>query len=403
MAPMIVFVAVVLGLVLRRMTPEERRRMLHLILGALRFAWQAVTKAPPGSEGFQEALRVRTRWAFVTLGLAVVNVAVFLGMLFGAGAFSDPQTIIGWGGGIGTRTTNGEWWRLGTAMFVHWGILHLVADLAGLVQTGRLLERLVGPFAFSAVFVASGLLAAVWGVAVHPVSVTVGASGAIFGLYGLLIATLLWGLVERSASAIPFAALKGLWPGIAIFLVYHVVTEGLVSSSMQAGLVVGFVCGAVLTGRVISHKPPVRRVCAALAATVGIVVICAAPLRGLADINGEVALVKQMETRTATAYDSAVVRFQKGRMDAKELAALAEAIASEMEVLNTHLASISNVPRDHQSLFTAISDYVKLREDSWRLRAEGLRAGQMATLQKADIAQRAALTALEQTSASERN
>jgi hypothetical protein len=61
------------------------------------------------------------------------------------------------------------------------------------------------------------------------------------------------------------------------------------------------------------------------------------------------------------------------------------------------------VPRDHQSLFTDISDYVKLREDSWRLRAEGLRAGQMATLQKADIAQRAALTALEQTSASERN
>jgi rhomboid protease GluP len=403
MAPMIVFVAVVLALVVRRMSPEERVRALRTIINALRFAWNAVMRAPSGSEGFQEALRARTRWAFVTLGLAVTYVVVCVGMLFGAGAFSDPQTIVNWGGSIGTRTTNGEWWRLGTSLFVHWGFLHLVADLAGLVQTGRLLERLVGPFAFGAVYIASGLLAAVWGVAVHPVSVTAGASGAIFGLYGLLIATLLWGLVERSAATIPFAALKGLWPGVAIFLVYHDVTEGLVSPSLQAGLVVGFICGVVLAGRVISHKPPVRRVCAALAAAVGIVVICAAPLRGLADINGEVALVKQMETRTATAYDSAVVRFQKGRIDAKELAALAEAIASEMEVLKTHLVTISNVPRDHQSLFTAISEYVKLREDSWRLRAEGLRAGQMATLQKADIAQRAALTALERTDASEQN
>jgi rhomboid protease GluP len=397
MAPMIVFLAVVLGLVLRRMTPEERLRVLHVILGALRFAWDAVMKAPSGSEGFHEALRTRTRWAFVTLGLIAVNVAVFVGMLFGAGAFSDPQTIISWGGGLGTRTTNGEWWRLATAMFVHWGVLHLVADLAGLVQTGRLLERLVGPFAFAAVYIASGLLGAVWGLSVHPVSVAAGASGAIFGLYGLMFATLIWGLVERSAATIPFAALKGLWPGIAIFFVYHVVTEGLVSPSMQAGLLVGFVCGAVLTGKVISHKPPVRRVWAALAATLGIVVIFAAPLRGLADISGEVALVKEVEARTATTYDRAVARFQKGRVDAKELAALADAIASEIEVVKTHLATVTNVPRDHQTLFAAISEYAQLREDSWRLRAEGLRAGQMATLQKADSAQRAALTALERT------
>jgi rhomboid protease GluP len=397
MAPMIVFVAVVLALVFRRMTPEERVRTLRAALSAARFGWNAVMKAPSGSEAFFEALRARTRWALVTLGLVAAHVAVFAGMLFGAGAFSDQQTIVDWGGSIGTRTTNGEWWRLGTAMFVHWGFLHLLADLAGLVQTGRLLERLVGPLAFTAVYVTSGVLAAVWGLSEHPVSVTAGAAGAIFGLYGLLAAALIWGLVERTAATIPFAALKGLWPGVAIFLVYHVVTEGLVSPSMQAGLVVGFVGGVVLAGRVISRKPPIRRVCAALAATVAIVVVLAAPLRGLADISGEVALVKQTEARTAAAYDTAVTRFQKGRLDAKELAALADAFASEMAVLQAHLASVSNVPRDHQSIFAAISEYVELREDSWRLRAKGLRAGHMATLQQADVAQRAALTALERT------
>jgi len=400
---MMVFLAVVLGLVLRGMTPGERTRLLYVVVGALRFLWVAVTKAPDGSEPFQEALRARTRWALVTAGLVAVNLTVYVLMLFGSGELSDPQTIVSWGGSLGTRTTNGEWGRLVTMMFVHWGLLHLVADLAGLVQTGRLLERLVGPFAFAAVYLASGILASLWSLATHPVSVAAGAAGAVFGLYGLLLASLGWGLVQRSAMTIPFAALKGLWPGAAVFVVYNLLTEGLFSVSMQAGLVVGLVSGMVLAGRVISQKPPVRRVCAALAATVAVVVVFAAPLRGLADITGEVARVAEIEHRTASAYDAAVARFRSGRIDAKELAGLAEAIASELQSSRTRLASIGNVPHEHQTMLADVTEYARLREESWRLRAEGLRAGRLPTLQKADIAQSRALAALSRTGSAAQN
>jgi hypothetical protein len=159
----------------------------------------------------------------------------------------------------------------------------------------------------------------------------------------------------------------------------------------------------VLAGRVISQKPPVRRVCAALAATVAVVVVFAAPLRGLADITGEVARVEEIEHRTASAYDAAVARFRSGRIDAKELAGLAETIASELQSSRTRLASIANVPHEHQTMLAEVTEYARLREESWQLRARGLRAGQLPTLQKADIAQSGALAALSRTGSAGQN
>ena len=147
-------------------------------------------------------------------------------------------------------------------MFVHVGVVHLIAEIAGLVQVGLLVERLVGRSAFAVVYVAAGVLAGVWNLTLHPVSIHAGAAGAIFGIYGLLLASLMLGLVQRSTLTVPVSVLKGLWPGVAVFSVYNMLTEGIFSEAMQAGLVVGFTGGMLLAGRVISDKPPVRRVCA---------------------------------------------------------------------------------------------------------------------------------------------
>ena len=93
-------------------------------------------------------------------------------------------------------------------MFVHWGLLHLIADVAGFAQIGRLTERLVGPTTFAFVFVAAGLVSGLRELSVHPVAVNAGASGGVFGVYGLLIATCAWGWVRRSPLTIPVAVLK---------------------------------------------------------------------------------------------------------------------------------------------------------------------------------------------------
>ncbi len=398
MLAILVFVVVVLGFALRAMSSEERVQFGRTVLRGLVFIKDAIAKPPSGGERFYAALKARTRWTLVTPAIVAAYLVVFV-LLAGSGDLGDPRTIISWGGSIGPRTTNGEWWRLGAATFVHVGVIHLVAELAGLVQVGLVVERLVGRLAFAVVYAASGVLAGVWSLTLHPVSVQAGAAGAIFGVYGLLLASLVLGLAQRSALTVPVNVLKGLLPGVAVFIVYNMLTEGAFSEAMQAGLVVGFTGGMLIAGRVISDKPPARRVCAVLATAVAIVVALASPLRGFADVSSEVARVKDGEERTARSYDTAVDRFKAGRMTTQELARIADRIVTELQSIHTQLVSLDNVPAEHWPMIEKASQYLTLRQDSWRLRAEGLRAGRPRTLQQADAAANSALAALESATA----
>lgn len=394
MVAILVFVGVVLGVVLKGMSSEERWRFGQAVVDGLVFIKDSIAKPPSGGEAFYKALKGRTRWAVVTPAIVGTYLVVFGGLLAGSGGIGDPRTLIDWGSSIGPRTTNDEWWRLATAMFIHVGVIHLIAEMAGLVQVGLLVERLVGRLAFAVVYIASGVLAGLWSLTLHPVSVQAGAAGAIFGIYGLLIATLLLGLVQRSSLAVPPRVLLGLWPGVAMFLAYNVLSQGVFNEAMQAGLVVGFTGGMLISGRVISEKPPVRRVGAVLAATVAIIVTLASPLRGFADISGEIARVKDGEERTVRTYDTAVDRFKAGRISAQELARIADRIVGELQSIQTKLVSLDNVPAEHWPMVEKACEYLKLRQDSWRLRAEGLRAGRARTLQEADVAEHSALAAL---------
>jgi hypothetical protein len=132
-----------------------------------------------------------------------------------------------------------------------------------------------------------------------------------------------------------------------------------------------------------------------MAATVAIVVVFAAPLRGLADVTDDVARVRAVEERSARSYDAAVDRFKRGRLSAGELAAFADRIVPELQSIQSELASLGNIPPEHWPMIQKASEYLRLRQDSWRLRAEGLRAGRSRTLQEADAAERSALAALD--------
>jgi rhomboid protease GluP len=385
MLPMILFLAVVAGLFIRKLTPEERIQLVHTIVGHARrataLARNYVTSTPPGCDEFYAALRERTRWALVTPALLAAYGAIYLLMIWGESSGTHEQLLVHWGGNLGPRTTNGEWWRLASAMFIHWGLLHLIADMAGLARVGLLTERLVGPTAFAVVYIAAGLIAGLRDLSAHPVAVTAGASGAIFGVYGLLIATLVSGWVLRSPLTIPLGVLKGIWPGAVLFLVYNIVAEGFFTESMTSGLVVGLVGGGVLALRIGS---PVPRLCASTVAALGIVVAFAVPLRGMADVTREMARVIDLEKRTSTVYDAQVVRFRNGRQTADALADVADGIATEVRATRASLADLTNVPPQHQPMLDDALEYLRLREESWRLRVEGLRAGKMPTLQRAE-------------------
>src|SRR5687767_8249959 len=130
----LVFITVVGVIAYRGMTPEERTRFGQAGLHVLQRLRQAITLRYRELDSFHDALDARTRLAPVTPILIAANLALFVVMLFTSQSFSDPNTLVAWGGNFGPRTANGEWWRLVTALFVHAGWLHLLANLVGLIQ-----------------------------------------------------------------------------------------------------------------------------------------------------------------------------------------------------------------------------------------------------------------------------
>jgi hypothetical protein len=133
-----------------------------------------------------------------------------------------------------------------------------------------------------------------------------------------------------------------------------------------------------------------------MAATVVIAVAFAVPLRGLANVQPEIERVIEFEGRTAGAYDAAVIRFQKGRITAKALAELIDrTIRPELQANRARLKALGRVPSQHQPLIAGTEEYLRLRDEGWRLRADGLRKGSMVTLREAEKSERASLEALE--------
>ena len=390
MTPLLLFLAVVSGLYIRKLTPEERiqhyQKALEMIQRAGGAGRRLMTNRADGGDEFYTALRERTRWPLVTATILFLYVALYVLMFVRGSSLEGEELLLHWGGSVGPRTTNGEWWRLVTAMFIHWGFLHLIADAAGISQIGRLTERLVGSTTFAFVFVAAGLIGGLRELSAHPVAVNAGASGGVFGIYGLLLATGAWGWVKGSPLTIPVGVLKRMSPGAVIFLLYHLVAEGL-TPSMAWGLVVGLACGGVLAFGIDVDKPPVRRLYPSMAATLAIIVLFAAPLRGMADVTRELGGVIALEERTATSYDAEVVRFRKGWTKAEQLADMAEAIASDVRATRASLSTITNVPPAHQPVVKSALEFLRLREESWTLRVEGLRNGSLKTLQRADRAE----------------
>jgi len=147
------------GLAFRMTSPEDRERYLGIALDRVRRLKAEAAETEPERE-FRESLRARTRRLLATPALIAINVMVVAGMLLGAAAIGDPDTLMAWGASLGPRTTNGEWWRLVTSAFVHTGTLHLLVSAAVLFQLGAVLERLVGRLAFAGVYVFAGVLSA---------------------------------------------------------------------------------------------------------------------------------------------------------------------------------------------------------------------------------------------------
>ena len=180
--------------------------------------------------------------ALVTKALIAMNVAVFLtgvaqgaaiggagGTLFERGAlFIQRQLSDGSLGGL----AEGEWWRLLTAAFLHGGIFHLAMNMFILWLIGSRLEEGIGRGRFLAIYAVSGIAGSAGALLLSPLAVTVGASGAIFGLLGALV------VLERQGTYVLGGSVMGL-------VILNVIITFAVPNISIGGHVGGFVGGAL--------------------------------------------------------------------------------------------------------------------------------------------------------------
>src|SRR5208337_426456 len=98
-----------------------------------------------------------------------------------------PQQAIAFGADFGPYTLSGQWWRLVTSMFVHFGILHIATNMWCLWNLGFAAERLMGRYGYLLAYFASGIAGSIASIYWHPNAAGAGASGAIFGMAGSLV------------------------------------------------------------------------------------------------------------------------------------------------------------------------------------------------------------------------
>jgi membrane associated rhomboid family serine protease len=178
-------------------------------------------------------------YALIAANLAVWGVGVLLGLAAGSAAgLTGGDALAALGGLYGPRVAAGEWWRILTAGFLHAGLLHVGMNMLALFVFGPPLEASLGRLRFSVLYLASLVAGSLGALLLSPNQLTVGASGAIFGLLGAL-------LVGRPAGI----RAAGVVPLLLINLVFTVAVPGISIGGHLGGLVGGLVAGGLLFNR----------------------------------------------------------------------------------------------------------------------------------------------------------
>ncbi len=207
-------------------------------------------------------LRSQSSSMAVTQAIFGINVAVFVAMtLAGVSMLDNPsgQDLVRWGANFGPLTVSGQWWRLLTCVFIHGGLLHIGFNMWCLWSLGRLAESVYGHWTFAAVYLITGLAASLASLIWNPAILSVGASGAIFGIAGALIASFYLG-----EFSLPRAALAGTLRSVVVFVGYNLFFGAVIARTDNAahvgGLLMGLLLGALIAKAAPAHDDLLRRI-----------------------------------------------------------------------------------------------------------------------------------------------
>lgn len=194
----------------------------------------------------------------VTTLLVGINALVFLLMVFSGVSFTRPELgqLVKWGADFGPYTIGTQPWRILTSNYVHIGILHIALNMWCLWNLGALAERIFDRWTYALLYTACGIGGSILGLWWHPTTVEAGASGAIFGIAGALIAALYLGRLPVAPGAIR-ATLKSLVLFAGYNLFFGAVVPGISNAAHLGGFITGLGLGAALAPRLTA--PPEER------------------------------------------------------------------------------------------------------------------------------------------------
>jgi rhomboid protease GluP len=195
----------------------------------------------------------------VTVVLLTINLLVFAAMVFQRSAsFMHPDDfqLLRWGADFGPLSLGGQPWRILTSNYVHIGFVHILVNMWALWQLGRVTERIFGRWIYFVIYTASGISGSLLSLLHDPMRISAGASGALFGIMGALIAALYLGKLPFP-KRVRDGLLKNLVWVAVINLGLGASIPGIDNAGHVGGLVMGLALGAIIGPHLMQE--PIRR------------------------------------------------------------------------------------------------------------------------------------------------
>ncbi len=271
---------------------------------------------------FLEGLRSLAPHTWITYGLIVLNVLVWLGtLMLGGNILTSPaDKLLLWGGNAASEVQRGEWWRMLSATFLHSGLMHVSMNMLGLYTAGVLVERIYGHRLFLLIYFGSGLLGSA--LSLHysaQQAVSVGASGAVFGVTGALLVAF-----AQHRDKLPKSFSKQQISGLGMFVLYALLQgfskQGIDNAAHIGGLIGGCLAAYILPERFdMEHfrRTYVSRAFIAFLATAAATVGIAATAPKAAIDQAGVFASEELVKRGLSGFDTVFKQLQQEQADIK--------------------------------------------------------------------------------------
>jgi rhomboid protease GluP len=353
---------------------------------------ETATHSEPQAEGlpppdekvdFRQVLIGLTPRVYITPIIIGINIVLFIiQILSGVNAVKPSiPDLCAWGADFGPLTLGGDWWRLLTSTFLHIGFLHILFNMLFLAGAGMLVERMVGHIGFLVLYLMSGLCGSLASLFIHPMLVSAGASGAIFGVYGALLGVLL--LNRSGVPAKTLIQLRNQGLGfIAYNLVFGMTQPNIDTAAHIGGLLAGFLGGLVLSQPLTRQSLATRPLRNRGLCLLGVSLVIGGMI-GVYAKHADLAKVANELTRLESDVDTLLERVNRAAEQAKQRTLSDDAMADilardvlpEWRAMRSRLSQLKNVPEELKAYVRLFGEYLQVYQEAWEIFVQGLREG----------------------------